>query len=229
MGYRGKVTEQNAARDLRAAGWTYSEICAELNVSKASVSLWCRDVEIDGVAWERRARENHRRGNARARQRGPNRLQLAKQTQIETLLAEGLVRIGRLGEREFLVAGAALYAGEGSKTDGSVKFPNSDPRMVLFFLTWLRRFYEIDESRLRVRLYLHDGLDLEAASAFWSELTGIPRSQFHQPYRAVADSSIRKAKHPMGCPTVDYGCSRTHRSIIGLVQALLTCDLSIPG
>ncbi len=33
MGYRGKVEERNRARDLRAKGWTLSEICEELAVS----------------------------------------------------------------------------------------------------------------------------------------------------------------------------------------------------
>jgi hypothetical protein len=45
--------------------------------------------------------------------------------------------------------------------------------MIVFFCYWLRRFFEVDESRLRVRLYLHEGLDLAAAIAFWSALTGI--------------------------------------------------------
>ena len=40
--------------------------------------------------------------------------------------------------------------------------------MIAFFLAWLRRFFEVDESRLRLRLYLHEGLDLDAANAFWS-------------------------------------------------------------
>ena len=94
---------------------------------------------------------------------------------MDRLVAEGRERIGRLSEREFLVAGVALYAGEGSKGDGSVAFTNSDPRMVAFFCSWLRHFFQVDESRLRVRLYLHQGLDLAAAIAFWLELTGIPR------------------------------------------------------
>ena len=36
-----------------------------------------------------------------------------------------------MSEREFLVLGLALYAGEGSKTDGDVTFANSDPRMIV--------------------------------------------------------------------------------------------------
>ena len=132
------------------------------------------------------------------------------------------MRIGQLSEREFLVAGIALYAGEGTKRDGAVTFANSDPRMILFFCVWLRRFFEPDESRLRVRLYLHQGLDLEAATSFWSTLTGIPTEQFGRPYRAIPDPSIRRSKHPLGCPAVGYSCSRTHRAIIGLTEALLS-------
>lgn len=217
MGYRGKTAEQARARELRAQAWTYDEIAAELGVSKGSVSLWVRDVEF--TPQPRRA----------ARRRGPNKLERAKMAQIERLRAEGVERIGRLSEREFLVAGTALYAGEGSKTDGCVVFANADPRMIHFFVSWLREFFEVEEPRLRMRIYLHHGLDLEAAERFWSSLTGIPVSQFTKPYRATADATIRVVKHPMGCPNVSYGCSRTHRSVMGLVEALLSFPLADPG
>ncbi len=210
MGYRGKIVEQNLARDLRAEGRTLMEIAAELGVAKSSVSLWVRDVEFEP------------RPRRRGQRRGPNVLARRKQEEIERLRREGVMRIGQLSEREFLVAGIALYAGEGTKRDGAVTFANSDPRMILFFCVWLRRFFEPDESRLRVRLYLHQGLDLEAATSFWSTLTGIPTEQFGRPYRAIPDPSIRRSKHPLGCPAVGYSCSRTHRAIIGLTEALLS-------
>jgi hypothetical protein len=164
----------------------------------------------------------------RGRRRAPNALQRRRQAEIDRLVEEGRARIGRLTEREFLVAGVALYAGEGSKRDGAVKFANTDPRMVAFYCTWLRRFFAIDEARLRVRLYLHEGLDLAAAVAFWSDVTGIPPSQFQKPYRAVPDPSIRHVKHVHGCVSIDYSCSTTHRSIMGLVAALLGGDV-LPG
>jgi hypothetical protein len=148
--------------------------------------------------------------------------------EIDRLVEEGRARVGRLSEREFLVAGVALYAREGAKRDGAVKFANSDPRMIGFYCAWLRRFFEIDEARLRVRLYLHQGLDLSASVAFWSELTGIPPAQFQKPYRAVPDPSIRHTKHVHGCVSIDYSCSATHRSIMGLVSALLGGAV-IPG
>jgi hypothetical protein len=171
-----------------------------------------------------RANRNHG-----AQTRRPHRQALEKRAEIERYRAEGRRRIGRLQEGEFLVAGAALYAGEGAKRDGGVRFANSDPRMIVFFLAWLRRFFEVDESRLRLRLYLHEGLDLAAANRFWSDLTAIPEEQFVKPYRAVADPTIRRSKHPMGCPCVVYSCSATHRAVMGLVHALLSCDALLPG
>jgi hypothetical protein len=217
MGYRGKVVERQQARQLRQTGLPLGEIAERIGVSKSSVSLWVRDVEFTPVPRV-----------TRGRRRDPNALQRRKQDEIERLLEEGRVRIGRLSEREFLVAGVALYAGEGAKRDGAVKFANSDPRMIAFYCAWLRRFFEIDETRLRVRLYLHQGLDLAASIAYWSALTGIPPSQFQKPYRAVPDPSIRHAKHVHGCVSIDYSCSASHRSIMGLVRALLGGNV-IPG
>jgi Homeodomain-like domain len=217
MGYRGKLSERQRARQLRRAGLPLAEIASRLGVSKSSVSIWVRDVPFDPLPRP-----------PRGRRRGPNALQRRRQAEIDRLVAEGRERIGRLSEREFLVAGVALYAGEGSKTDGCVRFANSDPRMILLFCCWLRRFFEIDESRLRVHLYLHEGLDLPAAIAHWSAVTAIPPSQFRKPYRAVPDPSIRHAKHVHGCATVSYSCSPTHRTIMGLVGALLS-GAAIPG
>ena len=224
MGYRGKVEEQNRARDLRAQGWTLGEICEALGVSKASASLWCRDVEIDEEVLAARRSVRRAAGLATAHQRGPNKLQRIKAAQIAEGRRWGVEQMGELSDRDLLVAGAALYAGEGSKTDGTTAFANSDPRMIGLFLCWFRRFFSIEEERLRLALYLHQGLDLELAKGFWSGLTGIPEAQFRRPYRAVPDPSIRRSKHPTGCATVIYHCSATHRRVMGLVQALLSSD-----
>lgn len=98
-------------------------------------------------------------------------------------------------------------------------------------MAWTKRpaGYIWDESRLRLRLYLPEGLDIAEASRLWASVTGIPPEQFMKPYRAVADPSIRRSKHPMGCPGVRYSCSKTHRAIMGLVGGLLSCDVRSPG
>jgi transcriptional regulator with XRE-family HTH domain len=214
LGYRGKLAEQERARELRAEAWTLQEICDELGVARSSVSLWVRDVEFTP-----RARQDRNHG---ARGERPNRLRDRKLAEIRETRELGRRCIGELSDRDLLIAGTMLYAGEGAKTDGAVKLANSDPRMIAMFCEWLRRFFEVDEARLRLHLYLHEGLDLEVANTFWSALTEIPVAQFYKPYRAVPDASIRHSKHPLGCPAVSYSCSRTHRTIVGLMDALLS-------
>ncbi len=86
MGYRGKVNEQTRARELRADGWTYNEIASELHVSKSSVSLWCRDVEVDERRWAARRTEHLLQPWTR---RGPNVRSRRKQADIERSLGGG--------------------------------------------------------------------------------------------------------------------------------------------
>ena len=210
MGYRGKLSERAKARELRGEAWTLADIATELGVSKSSVSLWVRDVDFQP------------RPRRTARRRGPNVLQRRKAAEIERLRDEGRIRMGSLSEQAFLAAGAALYAGEGTKDGKSASFANTDPEMVAFFCAWLRRFFPIDQYRLRARVYLHEGLDLAEAQAFWSDVTGIPLEQFRKGYRAADDATIRHNKHPHGCVYVRYSCTRTTRAIMGVVEALLS-------
>lgn len=214
MGYREKVEEQHRARQLRARAWTLQEIADELDVAKSSVSLWVRDVDFDPSSRRSAVTDRRPRGI-------DHPLRRRKLAEIAECNERGREVVGELSDRDLLIAGAALYAGEGTKRDGVVGFANTNDAMMRLFCRWLRAFFDVDESRLRVTLYLHAGLDLTAAVDHWSAVTGVPASQFSKPYRAVPDASIRRTKHEHGCATVRYTCSRTHREVMGLVRALL--------
>jgi hypothetical protein len=195
---------------------TLQDIADELGVSKSSVSVWVRDVAFTP---SKRRYGPHRRSN---------RLHDKKLAEIAALDRAARNRIGVLSDDAFLAAGVALYAGEGGKTDGDVRFANTDPAMMGVFCAWLRRYFVIDESRLRVRVYLHEGLDIDAAQRFWSNVTGVPLTQFGKAYRAKADPTIRLNKHEHGCAYLTYCCAYTHRAVMGLVRALLSAG-AIPG
>jgi hypothetical protein len=214
VGYRGKLEERARARELRAQAWTLQEIADELGVAKSSVSLWVRGVEFDATS--RRSAVTHRRPRG-----SDHPLRRRKLAQLEQLRKEGLERIGTLSEREFLVAGLGLYAGDGGKGEMAVEFANSNPALVAFHCRWLRWFFAVEEHRLRVVVYLHQGLDIDAATAHWSDVTGVPPAQFTKPYRAVSDATIRNNKHEHGCAHVRYSCSRTQRTILALTEAVL--------
>ncbi|MEX0835264.1 MAG: helix-turn-helix domain-containing protein [Nitriliruptor sp.] len=213
MGYRGKLEERARARELRAQAWTMPEIAEHLGVSRSSVSLWTRDVPFDPSA-RRSARTDRRpRGSDHPMRR-------RKLAEIAHYDAAGRRDLAELTDRELLIAGLGLYAGDGSKRDGEVRFANSDASLIEFFCRWLRTCFTVDEDRLRVRLYLHEGLDLAVAQRFWSDRTGIDKTRFTKAYRAVPDATIRHNKHRHGCAHVSYASSAVHRQIMGLIRAL---------
>jgi hypothetical protein len=217
MGYRGKVAAQQHARQLRAQSWTLNEIAAELGVAKSSVSLWVRDVDFVP------------RPRVGGHPAGPTHpLRVKKQAEIDRCRDEADALFGRTSDRDLTMFALALYAGEGSKRDGTVVFANSDPVLMRIFVRWFRTQFDPDESRLRMKLYLHADLDLDVAIDFWSGVTGIPRSQFSKPYRAVVDETMRGNRHIFGCASVVYSSSLTHRRVMAMIEAV-SCRFAIPG
>jgi hypothetical protein len=153
----------------------------------------------------------------------------AKLAQIAECEAWAQARLPTLAGDAFFAAGVALYAGEGAKADGAVKFANTDPRMIVFFCGWLRHFFAIDEARLRGCIYLHEDLDYASALTFWSSTTAIPAGQFTAPYRAVADPTRRVRRHVNGCMYVNYHCSLTHRKVMAACATLLSFETVYPA
>ncbi len=92
-----------------------------------------------------------------------------------------------------------------ARRDGQVIFANTDPEMVAFFCAMapslLRPSTSLD---LRIRVYLHEGLDLDAAERSGPRRRGSSGSQFRAPYRAKPDPTIRRNKHENGCVYVGY-------------------------
>lgn len=217
MGYRGKVEARQRARELRAQSWTLQDIATELGVSKASVSTWVRDVEFVP------------RPRNRGHPAGPKHpMRVKREAELERCRVEAERWVGELSERDLAMYALALYAGEGSKTDGSVVFANSDPALVGVFLRWFRSAFPIDEGRLRVGLYLHADLDLEAAVRYWSNVTGVPPDQFHKPYRAVVDPTMRGNRHEFGCARIVYSDTSLHRRVMARIRAIGSA-LADPG
>ena len=217
MGYRGKVEEREQARLLRAEAWTLQEIAAELGVSKGTVSTWVRDVDFTP------------RPRNRGHPAGPRHpMRLKKEAEIEQCRIEAEEWLGEMSERDLAMYALALYAGEGSKGDGSVVFANSDPVLMSLFVRWLRRSFDLDESKFRVKLYLHADLDLYAAVSHWSAVLGVPPEQFNKPYRAVVDETMRSNRHVYGCASIVYHSRLVHRRVMSMIAAIGSAGVN-PG
>jgi hypothetical protein len=133
-----------------------------------------------------------------------------------------------LSERDHAMFALGLYAGEGAKTNNEASMANTNPGYLQVYLAWLRGQFNVDESRLKAVLYLHEDLDLDAAQCHWSEVLGVPLAQFRKPYRAVANESIRSRKHIFGCATVRYPSAITQRRVMARIEAIV-CRFTDPG
>jgi hypothetical protein len=204
VGYRGKLEERARARELRAQAWTMPEIAEHLGVSKSSVSLWTRDVPFDPGA--RRSSRTDRRPRG-----SDHPLRRRKLAEIARTTRKRRERTDRhLTDRELLVAGVGLYAGDGSKTDGRCASRTATPPWSRSSVHWLRRCFVGRGGPAARRLYLHEGLDLDAAQrVLVRDVTGVPRSRFGKPYRAVP--MRRSAQQAPTAAPRGYACADTHR------------------
>ncbi len=179
---RAKDDLHAMARELRAKGMTYTEIAAQLGVSKSSVSLWVRDMPRPGRLSYTECRKRNAEGVASywatERPFRAARQQAARQ--------KAAAQIGELSNREILIAGAIAYWCEGTKNKpyrrpaNRLIFVNSDPALIAFFLRFLT-VAGIAPERLICRIHIHESADVAAAHQFWLDQTGLPAEQFRRP------------------------------------------------
>jgi transcriptional regulator with XRE-family HTH domain len=218
------------AVELRLRGWTYSEIARELEVSKASLSPWLRDVLVDAVALERLnvARDAGQKKGAAARRS----MREAREAEIKSMAQAEMPR--HLVGAELFMVGLALYWAEGAKAkpwnpSAGVAFINSDPDVIRVFLAWLE-LLGVERTELIFRVAIHRDGDARAAERFWAEVVGISVSDLQRTTFKEHERTTRRL------PTADYvGCLRVdvrrstdfNRQIAGWWQGLVAAIASL--
>ena len=220
MGYAGKLGLKSRARSLRKRGLSMKEIERRLGVSRSSISLWARDIVLTKEQLSH-LYLNKRTGNLKgsivaAIKKKEIRLELVKK-----LREEGRNEVKTLSKRDQFISGIALYFAEGSKTDASVSFSNSDPRSIRFMVEWMRQFCKVPKEKFRCSLYLHDNLDENKAKAFWAKAADIPLAQFRKTYIVENNRRrLRKTKHEYGVCRITVSDVNLHRKIMGWIEGL---------
>ena len=79
---------------------------------------------------------------------------------------------------KLFVAGCMLYWAEGGKQRNQIKFVNSDPDMIRLFVAFLRRYWNLADSNIRITCNLFaDHVERQREiEQFWLDLAGLPRS-----------------------------------------------------
>ncbi len=218
------------ARDSRAKGKSVRKIAGELGVSKSTVSLWVRDI-ILSVEQMDRLLQIALKGAALGRFRGALLQKERRLKIIEDAKAFGKNALTNITEREFLIAGLALYWGEGSKKSGEFSFCNSDPEMVKFLILWLRKGFNVEIKDLKCSVginEIHVGRE-EIVRKFWSNFLGIPLNQFTKTsFKKTTNKKVyQNYNEHYGTIRIKVAKSGAiYYKIIGLIEGL---KLNMPG
>jgi hypothetical protein len=221
MGYAGKLKDRQRVISLRKKGLSFTEILTKVSVSKDSISRWCRNIQLSDKQYERLVNKKifgQKKGSIIA---SANKRK-ARLEQTRLIFKEARNELGKFSKRDRFIAGIALYAGEGNKSESAGGFSNSNPLFIKFMIKWFREFSRLSESKYRGLIWLHKGLNENNARNYWSKLTNIPINQFNKTYRVTADkkNNLRKNIHEYGVFSIRFSDVRVQRKLLGWICAL---------
>lgn len=173
-----RTADKQRAIALRKEGKSYTQIKAELGISKSTLSGWLKDMPLSDERM-RALRDHSEQRIERYRETCRKR----KEKIFKDVYDIEKKNILPLSKRDLFIAGLFLYWGEGGKTqESSLTLSNTNPGMVRFFIHWIITCGGISRDRLRVKLHLYKDMDIEKEINFWVKQTGIPRKQFMKTY-----------------------------------------------
>jgi hypothetical protein len=182
---------KNLARSLRKGGYSYTEIQKFVNVPKATLAQWVKDVELSEA---QQARLDKKRTDAT--KVGTQRRSENISRTIEQIQRSAVNEIGTLSKRELWLMGIMLYWRNKNKNDvrKGVSFTSSDPHLIRLFLKWLQDVGHIERDEIVFDVFLgvkksNKKKATEDALTFWSIETGFPQANFANIYYYKKPSS----------------------------------------
>lgn len=172
-----KFSEKIKAVKLRKHGYSYDKILKKVKVSKSTLGIWLRDIELTPHQKEKllKGRELSRYAGAKAQQR--KRIERTKK-----IINEAKKEINHFLKETLFLPGLMLYWAEGAKSNEMIKFSNSDPLMIKLMMRWFREICRVHENKFRIALHIHELHCRKDVEKYWSRITGIPLSQFQKTY-----------------------------------------------
>tara|TARA_B100000745_G_C20083485_1_gene370210 strand:+ start:262 stop:954 length:693 start_codon:yes stop_codon:yes gene_type:complete len=177
-----KFEKRTEAYKLRRSGKSINEIAKTLGVSKSTVSLWCRGLQLTQKQELDLKKKMIAAGHA-GRIAGANAMRKQKQLRIAKAQQQATRLLGEMSSRERLFLGLGLYWGEGVKTDQSTtSFVNADPQSVHFMKCWFMEFFDVLEDQFNPYIFIaesHKGRE-EVIKKFWATALQLPTYQFRK-------------------------------------------------
>ncbi|MFA5021322.1 MAG: helix-turn-helix domain-containing protein [Patescibacteria group bacterium] len=195
-----KIELKKRAVALRRKGHSIKEVAKNLNIAQSTVSSWLRNIKLSKSAQIRldaHSKQGALRGVATNRRRS-----VAVLRGIRQQVSKDFHQFDWTKEQKKLAC-ALIFWAEGSKMSNCVGFTNSDPKMLATFINLLRDGFNIDESKLRLLIHIHEYHNDLKQRKFWSKVTGINIKQFNKSYIKPHTGKNKRKNYP-GCASLRY-------------------------
>lgn len=220
-------TDKAQARQLRLDGRSYNDILRLLGIPKGTLSGWFHNLAIPPEL-QRRLYDRSRSAGTLALVARNKRQTVLAQERARRIKLEAASTIGPLSFRDLLLIGSALYWAEGRRTEqrglgNRIGFSNSDPAAVRIMMRFLREICRIPEDRFRIGTNLYPGMDIEATRKFWSQVAGVPLTQFHKSFVGISKASQRKRpanRLPYGTCQIVVNDTRQLYRVLGWIAGI---------
>ncbi|MBD3248316.1 hypothetical protein GF382_03435 [Candidatus Falkowbacteria bacterium] len=211
-----KTTQKYLARNLRKRGASYSEILKKVNVSKSTLSLWLRDIELTNKQKEDLV------GRRKSRHEGAKANRLRRIDLTKKIIASAKEESLKLKGNSLFLLGVMLYWAEGTKRgEEMVVFSNSDPNMILLMMKWFREICKVKEEKFRIQVHIHSLHKKSEIIKYWSNITKIKSGQFHKLIIKKTSLKHRKNKLYQGTCCIRIYDKNLFRRIMGWKVGIL--------
>ena len=171
----------------RRKGKSYREISALLGIAKSTVSLWLLDTPVTN---EQRNILNINR--AKHLNNGPNSQKNRREREVNNIIRLAKLQISEnITLETFRLFGTALFWAEGGKNK-MFNLTNSDPHLILFWVKWLEKIFNISPKTLVARMNIYPQQSEKHIINFWSELTKIPSVNFGKSFIKPLSTNYKK-------------------------------------
>ena len=186
-----KINERHQARALRRQGLSFREIQAIVGVSKGTINLWLKEIELTGNQ-KQRLLDRAITGREKARMRGAWQNREKRRERIAAAFDQARTEFSQQIQNPLFTTGVVLYWAEGTKANPTFQFMNSDPTAIRTMIEWLTRCACIPRERIIASVQVHRVYADCGFVRFWETVTGLPPSQFRAPYFKPTPHTIRR-------------------------------------
>lgn len=224
--------DKNQALKLRLSGKSYNEITSLLNIPKSTLSGWFTGLELSKEAREKIQKRVYRGSLRGLIKRNKNQTRLAIK-RMRTVRAENKREIKTITQNELKLIGTALYWAEGYKrllvrngrelTHHSVALTNSDPKLIMMFLRFLREICQVPDEKITADIRIYEHMNEENLLKFWRKITGLPEKNFGKVYYGISKSSQGKrpfTRLPYGTILIRVNSTNLFHKIMGWIEGL---------